>query len=298
VNEEQGEEDTAQLIQRAVDNSDAMQLAVLLSSTGLVDNEPVEEQAPLYLRLLRTLSEAKRRSCSTDGEEDKEVTLSMVDIGEAVQRSRELATEAEEVCLVVSALNNLRDSAAFVDSLTSPYLTLPDLSRTQFQIVTKRLEEQIRGIKTELLSENRAWVFHRLEQGIPVYLNVKTQHISWEKPRGYVESGLIGIASFEDLVASIVDESSVEPIVTRFQAHARGFLVREKLALRLHHFHNNVDAVVKIQVRYCISVLNIFNYALLLIHDCLPLGLVATSSSTSTILAMATTSTRGARKAA
>lgn len=166
MNEEQGQDNTAELIQQAVDSGDQMQLAVLLSTTGLLDNEPVEEQAPLYLRLLKTLSEAKRRSCSSDGEEDQEVILSMADIGEAVRRSRELATEAEEVCLVVTALNNLRDSAAFVDSLASPYLHLPDLSRTQFQAVTKRLESQIRGIKVELLPENQAWIHHRLEQGV------------------------------------------------------------------------------------------------------------------------------------
>ena len=79
-------------------------------------------------------------------------------------------------------------------------------------------------------------------------MNVKTQHISWEKPRNYVDSGLVGIVSFEDLVASVVEETGIEPIIARFQAHAKGFLVREKLALRLHHFHNNVDAVIKIQV--------------------------------------------------
>jgi len=47
-----------------------------------------------------------------------------------------------------------------------------------------------------------------------------------------------------------------------FQAACRGFLVRERIALRLHHFENNVDAVVKIQTwwrrviqwqRYCNS---------------------------------------------
>ena len=32
-----------------------------------------------------------------------------------------------------------------------------------------------------------------------------------------------------------------------FQAASRGFLVRERIALRFHHFENNVDAVVRIQ---------------------------------------------------
>jgi len=118
------------LIQEAVDHNDVDELAILLRTTGLVDKDPVEEQAPLYMRLMKTLSEAKRRSL-----EDDEAFLSMEDVGEVVRRSRELATEAEEVCLVVTSLNNLREPAAFVQTLTSQHLNLPDLTRTQFQVI-------------------------------------------------------------------------------------------------------------------------------------------------------------------
>jgi hypothetical protein len=77
-------------------------LIVFLGSTGLTDQDPIEEKAPLYLRLLKTLSEAKRRR------QDSDAFLSMEDVEEMLRRSRELATEAEEVCLVVTGLNNLR----------------------------------------------------------------------------------------------------------------------------------------------------------------------------------------------
>lgn len=250
VNEDSNRDDIAEEIQRAVDNSDVNQLAILLGSTGLTDQDPVEEQSPLYMRLLKTLSEAKRRS------QDSNASLSMEDVEEMLRRSRELATEAEEVCLVVSGLNNLRDPAAFVETLSSPYIHLPDLSRTEFQACTKRLGARIGGIRIEQLPASRAWVMHRLEQGIPVYLNVKTQQISWEKPRDYCNSGLVGLREFEDLVASVVEDGDIEPLIIRFQANARGFLVREKIALRLHHFNNNVDSVIKIQVKI-LKVLNL-----------------------------------------
>lgn len=241
VNEDVDRKDIVQVIQRAVDKGDAIQLAVLLGSTGLVDQDPVEEQAPLYLRLLKTLVEAKRRSHNSDA------SLSMGDIEEMLRRSRELATEAEEVCLVVTGLNNLRDPAGFVETFSSPYINLPNLSRSQFQSCTKQLGSRIRGIRMEQLPQTKAWVMHRLEQGIPVYLNVKTQQISWEKPRDYTESGLIGLREFEDLVVSVVQDDDIEALIIRLQACARGYLVRERIAFRLHHFHNNVSAVIKIQ---------------------------------------------------
>lgn len=242
VNEDAERGDIAQSIQRAVDGGDAIQLAVLLGSTGLTDQDPIEEQAPLYLRLLKTLSEAKRRR------QDSDAFLSMEDVEEMLRRSRELATEAEEVCLVVTGLNNLRDPAGFVDTLNSPYINLPDLSRSQFQTCTKRLGTRIRGIRIDQLPPSKAWVMHRLEQGIPVYLNAKSQEISWEKPRDYSDSGLVGLREFEDLVMSVVQDDDMEPLIIRLQACARGFLVREKIAFRLHHFHNNVSSVIKIQV--------------------------------------------------
>jgi hypothetical protein len=242
VNEDTERGDVVQAIQRAVDSGDAIQLAVLLGSTGLTDQDPVEEQAPLYLRLLKTLSEAKKRS------QDSNSVLSMGDVEEMLRRSRELATEAEEVCLVVTGLNNLRDSAGFVDTFNSPYINLPDMNRSQFQTCTKRMGSRLRGIRIDQLPSSKAWVMHRLEQGIPVYLNVKTQQISWEKPREYTDSGLVGLREFEDLAMSVVKDDDIEPLIIRLQACARGFLVREKIAFRLHHFHNNVSSVIKIQV--------------------------------------------------
>jgi hypothetical protein len=50
------------------------------------------------------------------------------------------------------------------------------------------------------------------------------------------------------LVMSVVQDDDMEPLIIRLQACARGFLVREKIAFRLHHFHNNVSSVIKIQV--------------------------------------------------
>ena len=103
-------------------------------------------------------------------------------------------------------------------------------------------------MKIDELPVSRAWVPHRLEQGIPVYLNVKTQAISWVKPEEYLDSGLVSVQQFEDLVGSVVEDDSIEPMIIKLQACARGFLVRERIAMRLHHFHSNEDAVIKIQV--------------------------------------------------
>ena len=242
VNEELERDDTMRHIQRAVDGGDARQLAVLLSSTGLTDGDPVDEQAPLYLRLMKTLTEAKRRSL-----DDDRAQLSMDDVKEVIKRSRELAIEAQDVCLVVAALNNLRDPDAFVQAVASPCLDLPELSREQFQTCTKRLDAQIKGLKIDELPSSKAWVAHRLEQGIPVYLNAKTHQVSWQRPADMTGELLMGLRAFQDLVTSVVEDDGIEPLIVRLQACARGFLVRERIAQRLHYLHSNVDSIIKIQ---------------------------------------------------
>lgn len=242
VNEDSEQEGAMDHIQRAIDGHDAKQLAALLSSTGLTDGDPVEERAPLYLRLMRTLTEAKRRSL-----EDEEAQLSMDDVVEVMSRSRELASEAEDVCQIVAALNNLRDPDAFVQAVAAPCLHLPDLNRTQFQACTKRLDAQLKGLRVDELPASKAWVSHRLEQGIPVYLNVKTHEIRWKRPPDMDFEKLVSVRAFQELVASVVEDEGVEPVIIRLQAYIRGYLVRERLAQRLHHFHSNVDSVIKIQ---------------------------------------------------
>lgn len=56
-----GEEDVFRSIQQSVDTEDATQLSALLVRTGLIGEKDADENAALYLRLLKTLSQAKQR---------------------------------------------------------------------------------------------------------------------------------------------------------------------------------------------------------------------------------------------
>lgn len=56
-----GEEDVFRSIQQSVDDGDTLQLSALLIRTGLVGDSDADDSAALYLRLLKTLSLAKRR---------------------------------------------------------------------------------------------------------------------------------------------------------------------------------------------------------------------------------------------
>ena len=56
-----GEEDVFRSIQQSVDTEDATQLSALLVRTGLISEKDADENAALYLRLLKTLSQAKQR---------------------------------------------------------------------------------------------------------------------------------------------------------------------------------------------------------------------------------------------
>jgi len=67
--------------------------------------------------------------------EEDESVLSAGDIEEAVEKARELTTEAGDVCLVIAALNNLRDGDVFIQCLDSPHLDIPELTSTQFQVL-------------------------------------------------------------------------------------------------------------------------------------------------------------------
>ena len=251
VNEGTSREDTAVLIHRAVDEGKIDQLTNLLVDADLVDDgdRDVQSLGPLYMRMLRTLVQAKMRRT------DQNQTLSIGDVEEVIVKANEFIDEARQALSVACAINNLRDAPAFIEGLDSGYLRIPEMSRNQFQTCMKRLETRTQGLKIEQLPLASAWVSHRLTQGIPAYLNVQNRTIRWEKPPAFDPSTkLIGIQEFEELVTCIVHrdeverlEQAIEPVVTRLQAYARGFLVREHLALRLSHFHDNVDAVVRIQ---------------------------------------------------
>ena len=56
-----GDDDIFVRIQQAVDGDDWHQLSTLLMHTGLIDRDAAEEHGPLYLRLLKTVSQAKQR---------------------------------------------------------------------------------------------------------------------------------------------------------------------------------------------------------------------------------------------
>ena len=63
--EEEEPEDVFRSIQQSVDDDDAARLSTLLIRTGLIGDKDADDNAALYLRLLKTLSQAKQRHIRT-----------------------------------------------------------------------------------------------------------------------------------------------------------------------------------------------------------------------------------------
>ena len=96
--------------------------------------------------------------------------LSLGDLEEVIGKSRQLISEACDVCMVIGGLNNLRDADVFVQSLDSPHLGIAELNSAQFQALTRRLEMRHCGFSLEQLPEWRAWIAHRLQQVLTLFL--------------------------------------------------------------------------------------------------------------------------------
>ena len=61
-----------------------------------------------------------------------------------MEKVAELTHEASRQCQLIAALNNLSDAATFIEAFQSVDLNIPELSRSQFQMCMKRLEERTR----------------------------------------------------------------------------------------------------------------------------------------------------------
>ena len=95
-----------------------------------------------------------------------------------------------------------------------------------FQAVTKRLEACLSSFKLDSLAERKAWVCHRLQQGVPVYLNLRSHNIRWQKPAAFDATDadlLVSVKEFQQLVVDVIDEEadhiylrSMEPHLVRY----------------------------------------------------------------------------------
>ena len=92
------------------------------------------------------------------------------------------------------------------------------------------------------------WVVHRIRDGDKVYLNLQEHSYSWRTPGSYTgKSGYISASDIDDILAKIEGEDDLGNLMARFQARARGYLVRQALFTMLEHYYKHEAAVVKVQ---------------------------------------------------
>ena len=77
------------------------------------------------------------------------------------------------------------------------------------QACMERLEARTSGLRVQQLADESAWLVHRLQQGLPVYLNLRRRLVRWEKPAAFQPSPyLVGVTEFEQLVTTVVHQVS------------------------------------------------------------------------------------------
>ena len=96
--------------------------------------------------------------------------------------------------------------------------------------------------------------FFRLGSGEKVYLNLRDHSYAWRTPSEYrLSSNFLSTTEIDTIVRDvnekIDDRFKLEAsLIVPIQARIRGFLVRQKLFAMLHHYYENEDKLIKIQV--------------------------------------------------
>ncbi|XP_072405007.1 ras GTPase-activating-like protein IQGAP3 isoform X2 [Chiloscyllium punctatum] len=270
------------LINEALDRNDPERTiaALLMPSAGLADLD-----FPAAKRYHDVLAAAKRQKAKDS--RDETAVLWIEEVQDGIHKANQDGQAARKMSLGIAAINQaIKEGVASqtLRVLRSPSVALcsvvPECASTyQSELAT------LMQIKMEMGDNQSSWVKHKLKDGSLYYFNLATLEGSWERPRGFVQSSTQ--ISREEIQATVTGVTAVynrerlwkanERMITRLQAHMKGYLIRKDLCARkdflqkqlpaivtvqsrwrgyrqrrdyqkrLHHFRDNTDAVIKIQ---------------------------------------------------
>uniref|UniRef100_A0A8C1RKU0 IQ motif containing GTPase activating protein 3 n=1 Tax=Cyprinus carpio TaxID=7962 RepID=A0A8C1RKU0_CYPCA len=229
---------TIGLINQALSRSDPQKTlsALMLPSSGLQDVLPLNAG-----RYHDVLTRAKRHKA--------EVTPSLITSGLLHYISTDRL-----LCLGLAAVNQaVKEGRA---SQTLRVLRLPEVA---LRSVVSGCAD---GYQTELTAllraktlegDNRSpWMRTKLPDSSSYFFHLQKLEGTWERPQGFVQnSSFLTHEEIQVVTAAHsrgVQWKASEPLVLQLQAHMRGFLLRQKLAERLHFLNTQLPAVITIQV--------------------------------------------------
>uniref|UniRef100_A0A8C1RLC0 IQ motif containing GTPase activating protein 3 n=1 Tax=Cyprinus carpio TaxID=7962 RepID=A0A8C1RLC0_CYPCA len=235
---------TIGLINQALSRSDPQKTlsALMLPSSGLQDVLPLNAG-----RYHDVLTRAKRHKAELSRDPGAELWLA--DIQDAVRLANQDTQKALKMCLGLAAVNQaVKEGRA---SQTLRVLRLPEVA---LRSVVSGCAD---GYQTELTALPRKPVDHetKLPDSSSYFFHLQKLEGTWERPQGFVQnSSFLTHEEIQAVCSSVtaahsrgVQWKASEPLVLQLQAHMRGFLLRQKLAERLHFLNTQLPAVITIQ---------------------------------------------------
>ncbi|KAA0702572.1 Ras GTPase-activating-like protein IQGAP3 [Triplophysa tibetana] len=224
--------------------------ALMLLSSGLQDVLP--HNATRYHDVLTRLKKRK-----AEMSRDPSAELWLADIQEGVRLANQDTQKALKMCLGLAAVNQaVKEGAA---SQTVRVLRLPEVA------LRSVVSECAVGYQTELSAllraktlegDNRSpWMRSKVSDGSSYFFHLQKLEGFWERPAGFVQNSTCLTHDEIQCVCSSVTAAhsrdvqwkASETLVLQLQARMRGFLLRQKLAERLHFLNTQLPAVITIQ---------------------------------------------------
>uniref|UniRef100_A0A8C1RKS0 IQ motif containing GTPase activating protein 3 n=1 Tax=Cyprinus carpio TaxID=7962 RepID=A0A8C1RKS0_CYPCA len=245
---------TIGLINQALSRSDPQKTlsALMLPSSGLQDVLPLNAG-----RYHDVLTRAKRHKAELSRDPGAELWLA--DIQDAVRLANQDTQKALKMCLGLAAVNQaVKEGRA---SQTLRVLRLPEVAlRSVVSGCADGYQTELTALlraKTLEAGDNRSpWMRTKLPDSSSYFFHLQKLEGTWERPQGFVQnSSFLTHEEIQAVCSSVtaahsrgVQWKASEPLVLQLQAHMRGFLLRQKLAERLHFLNTQLPAVITIQV--------------------------------------------------
>ncbi|XP_063054723.1 ras GTPase-activating-like protein IQGAP3 [Engraulis encrasicolus] len=240
------------IINQALSHNDPQKTlaALLLPSSGLEEVQPINGRR--YHDVL-----TKARKCKAELSRDPGAELWLADIQDGVRLANQDTTRAKKMCLGLAAVNQ-----AIKDGKASQLVRVLRLPEVGMRGVVEECGATYQAELTALLrakhagGDNRSpWMRTKSQDGSSYYFHLQRLEGSWERPHAFVPNSLfLAYDEIQAVLNSVTAAHSRDVqwkanthLVVALQARVRGFLVRQRLAERLHFLNTQLPAIVTIQ---------------------------------------------------
>ncbi|XP_072917421.1 LOW QUALITY PROTEIN: ras GTPase-activating-like protein IQGAP1 [Hemitrygon akajei] len=240
------------LINEALDHNDPERTiaALLMPSARLAHLD-----FPTARRYHDVLAVAKRHKSKVM--QDTAAVLWLEEIQDGIHKANQDSQMARKLALGVAAINQAvkeANSSQTLRVLRSPDVFLCSVIPECAAVYQSELAMQVR-VKVETGDNRSPWVKHVLKDGSMYYFNLQRLEGSWERPKGFVQNSTqLNRDEVQSTVASVTAGynreqlwQASEGVISRLQAHMKGYLVRKDLSARKHFLQRQLPAIVAIQ---------------------------------------------------